>query len=85
MDELVGLIIAVFIANYKAEEHPYLTCCVKAFLIALILLLFWMVQDFMNNAFTLERTMFSLKIVIGLWLALSLFLMFVELVFSDRK
>lgn len=36
MDELVVIIMGVFIANNKTEEHPYLTSIIKAFLIALL-------------------------------------------------
>lgn len=85
MDELVVIIMGLFIANYKTEEHQYLTCWVKGFLIALFAFLFGAVKDLMNNAFTLEHTMFTLKLAIGLWLALSLGLMLIELVFSGRK
>ena len=66
MDELVVIIMGVFIANYKAEEHPYLTNCAKAFLITLLGLI-WFGKKFVNNTLTLERLKFILTDVLCLW------------------
>ncbi|MEC7118589.1 MAG: hypothetical protein VXW65_01630 [Pseudomonadota bacterium] len=85
MDELAAIIIAVFIANYQAEKHPYLTCFVKAFLIAVLFFLFVTVQDLMGNEFSPERAIFSLKLTIGLWLFLWLWLALLEFIFPSPR
>lgn len=85
MDELVGVIIAVFIANYKTEEHPYLTSCVKAFLIALLSFLFITGKDLVSDVLTFERLKFVFIIAMTGWIILSLFFSLVEFLFSERK
>ena len=85
MDELVVIIMGVFIANYKAEEHPYLTNCAKAFLIALLGLIWFAGKEFVNNTLTLERLKFILTDVLCLWFFLSLSLIFLEFIFKASK
>lgn len=85
MDELVVIIMGVFIANYNAEEHPYLTSCIKAFLIALLGFLWLVGKDFMNEALTSERVKFILMIAIGGWFILSLAFILMEFIFKSRK
>ena len=85
MDELVVIIMGMFIANYNAEEHPYLTSCVKAFLIALLGFLWLVGKDFMNEALTLKRIGFLVIGALFLWGALSLVFILLELIFSNRK
>lgn len=85
MDELVIIIMGVFIANYNAEAHPYLTSCIKAFLIALLGFLWLIGKDFMNEALTSERIGFLLIGALFLWGALSLVFILLELIFSNRK
>lgn len=85
MDELVVIIMGVFIANYKTEEHPYMTSIIKAFLIALLGLIWFAGKDFMNNALTLERLKFILTGVLCLWLFLSLGFIFLAFIFKASK
>lgn len=85
MDELVVIIMGMFIANYNAEEHPYLTSCVKAFLIALLSFLWLVGKDFMNEALTLKRIGFLVIGALFLWGALSFVFILLELIFSNRK
>ncbi|MBC7750415.1 MAG: hypothetical protein H7Z73_01665 [Candidatus Saccharibacteria bacterium] len=85
MDDLVVIIMGVFIANYKTEEHPFLTCFLKAFLIALLAFLYGIGKDFVDSVFSVDRTIFSLKLAMVLWLVLSLLLIFIEFIFSFRK
>lgn len=85
MDELVVIIMGLFIAKYEIDEHPYLSSCVKAFLIALLGFLWLTGKDFMNDALTMERVKFLLMIAMAGWLILSLGFILLELVFSGRK
>jgi hypothetical protein len=84
MDELVAIIMAVFIANYQTHEHPYLTACIKAFLVALLGFIWGIGADILNHEFTFERLVFTLKLAILLWIALSFLFCLAEIVFSKR-
>ena len=85
MDELVAVVIGIFIANYKAHEHPFLTCCVKAFIIAL-LCFFWLTgKDFINGVLTVERLKFGFILAVGLGVGLFIFFILVDFIFKDQK
>lgn len=85
MDELIVIIMGLFIANYKADEHPYLTSCVKALLIALLGFLWLIGKDFINEALTLERVKFIFTIAMAGWFILSFGFILLEFIFSGRK
>lgn len=81
----IEIIMSVFIANFKASEHPIITATVRGALVALTVFLFGIYiqikdQDHFN-------WWFLLGISLGIGFLLTIFLLLIEIFFNwvDRK
>lgn len=82
---LVEVIMSVFIANFKASEHPIVNILVRGVLIATGMFLLMMFSDFSNGK---ESSIgLGLAISIGFGFCISLFLFLIDKLFSyfDKK
>lgn len=81
----IEIIMSVFIANFKASEHPIITIIVQGFLLALIIFLFGIYlflkeQDKLNLGFLLA-------VSLGIGFLVTIFLLIIEIIFNwvDKK
>ncbi|MGQ1126358.1 hypothetical protein ACT4VC_00375 [Acinetobacter baumannii] len=80
---LVEVIMSVFIANFKASEHPIINTFIQGIIIAIVMFLLMMFSDFSNGK---ESSIgLGLAISIGFGFCISLFL--IDKLFSnfDKK
>ena len=82
---LVEVIMSVFIANFKASEHPIITIIVKGVLIAIVIFLLVLFSDISHGKETTVLLTILLALAIGLVISIVVF--FIEKLFDyiDKK
>jgi len=82
---LVEVIMSVFIANFKANEHPIINVVVRGFLIAVVMFLLMIFSDISSA----EKSSIGLALVISVvgGIIVSIGILMIEVFFNyiDRK
>lgn len=82
---LVEIIMSVFIANFKANEHPIINVVVRGFLIAVVMFLLMIFSDISSA----EKSSIGLALVISVagGVIVSIGILMIEVFFNymDRK
>ncbi|WP_288413890.1 hypothetical protein [uncultured Acinetobacter sp.] len=82
---LIEVIMSVFIANFKASEHPIINIIVKGVLIAIVMFLLVLFSDISQGKETTKLLNIVLALAIGLVISIVVF--FIEKFFDyiDKK
>lgn len=82
---LVEVIMSVFIANFKASEHPILNIVIRGFLIAIVIFVLGIFSDIKNSKEIFFIFGLSVSLIGGF--CISLFLFLIDKLFSyfDKK
>ena len=70
---LVEVIMSVFIANFKASEHPIINIIVKGVLIAIVMFLLVLFSDISQGKETTKLLNIVLALAIGLVISIVVF------------
>ncbi|WP_278492697.1 hypothetical protein [Acinetobacter gyllenbergii] len=82
---LVEIIMSVFIANFKASEHPIINVVVRGVIIAIMMFSLMIFSDFSNNKESSIGLALSISIVGGI--VISILALIIEIFFNyiDRN
>ncbi|WP_202742648.1 hypothetical protein [Acinetobacter calcoaceticus] len=82
---LVEVIMSVFIANFKASEHPIINIIVKGVLIAIVMFLLVLFSDISRGKETTVLLNIVLALAIGLVISIVVFFIEKFIDYIDKK